>query len=49
LARLIVLIPHLFWLAGAIKFRNDYSPPSWLLHPINVDHTVKDLMTFVKC
>jgi len=26
-ARPIVLIPHLFWLVGAIKFRNDYSPP----------------------
>jgi len=28
LARPIVLIPHLFRLAGAISFRKDYSPPS---------------------
>jgi len=28
LARPIVLIPHLFQLAGAISFRKDYSPPS---------------------
>jgi len=27
LARPLVLIPHLFRLASAIKFRNDYSPP----------------------
>ena len=23
----MVLIPHLFWLADAINFRKDYSPP----------------------
>ena len=28
MARPIVLIPHLFRLADAIKFRKDYSPPS---------------------
>jgi hypothetical protein len=28
LARPIVLIPHLFRLAGVINFRKDYSPPS---------------------
>ena len=28
MARPIVLIPYLFRLAGTIKFRNDYSPPS---------------------
>ena len=28
MARPIVLIPHLFRLAGAISFRKDYSPPS---------------------
>ena len=28
LARPIVLIPHLFWLADVINFRKDYSPPS---------------------
>ena len=28
MARPIVLIPHLFWLADTIKFRKDYSPSS---------------------
>ena len=28
MARPIILIPYLFLLAGAIKFRKDYSPPS---------------------
>ena len=27
MARPIVIIPHLFWLADAINFRKDYSPP----------------------
>ena len=30
MARPIVLILHLFWLANAIIFRKDYSPPSSL-------------------
>ena len=27
MARPLVLVPHLFWLASAINFRKDYSPP----------------------
>jgi hypothetical protein len=35
----MVLIPYLFWLADAISFRKDYSPPSSLpSRPYNVAH-----------
>jgi len=32
LARPIVLIPHLFRLAGVVNFRKDYSPPPLVRH-----------------
>ena len=32
MVRPIVLIPHLFWLAAAIIFRKDYSPPPLVRH-----------------
>ena len=38
MSRPIILIPHLFRLAGVIKFRKDYSPPPLVRH---LDPTVE--------
>ena len=39
MARLIILISHLFLLADAIKFRKDYSPP--LVHHLDLSNGIK--------
>jgi hypothetical protein len=46
LDRTIVLIPHLFQLAGVINFRKDYSPPSSLpSRPYNYARCMTTLLT----